>query len=78
MIPSQFTPPSPFPAVSISPFSMSVSLFQQALGSPISLQMIQFHSFLWLSNIPLYICTTTLPLIYQWTSGLLSHPGYCK
>ena len=31
----------------------------QSLSPSMSLQMIQFHSFLWLSNIPLYICTTS-------------------
>ena len=36
------------------------------------LQMALFHSFLWLSNIPLYICTTFLyPFICQWTFMLL-------
>ena len=30
----------------------------QTLAPPTSLQMTQFHSFLWLSNIPGYICTT--------------------
>ena len=29
------------------------------LGASTSLQMIQFHSFIWLSNSPLYICTTS-------------------
>ena len=31
----------------------------QSLGASTSLKMTQFHSFLWLSNIPLYICTTS-------------------
>ena len=31
----------------------------QTLGSSTSLQMTQFHSFIWLSNIPLYMCTTS-------------------
>ena len=31
----------------------------QSLDPSTSLQMTQFHSFLWLSNIPLYICTTS-------------------
>ena len=31
----------------------------QSPGPSMSLQMTQFHSFLWLSNIPLYICTTS-------------------
>ena len=34
-------------------------------------------SFLWLSNISLYICTTT-SFICQWTSRLLPYPTYCK
>ena len=36
-------------------------------------------SFLWLSNIPLYICTTTpVPFICWWTPRLLPCPSYCK
>ena len=35
-------------------------------------------SFLWLSNFPLYICTTISLFICQWTSRLLSGPGYCN
>ena len=31
----------------------------QSLGPSMCLQMTQFRSFLWLSNIPLYICTTS-------------------
>ena len=31
------------------------------------LQMPLFHSFLWLNNIPLYICTTSYPFTGQWT-----------
>ena len=31
----------------------------QSLDPSMSLQMTQFRSFLWLSNTPLYICTTT-------------------
>ena len=43
------------------------------------LQMASFCSFLWLSNIPLYICTTTsLPFLCQWTFRLLPCSGYCK
>ena len=34
------------------------TLAWQTLDSSTSLLMTQFHSFLWLSNIPLYICTT--------------------
>ena len=42
-------------------FSLSDLLHSvwQSLGPSTSLQMTQFHSFLWLSNIPLYICTTS-------------------
>ena len=42
-------------------FSLSDLLHSvwQPLGPSASLQMTQFHSFLWLSNIPFYICTTT-------------------
>ena len=42
-------------------FSLSDLLHSvwQSLDSSTSLQMTQFHSFLWLSNIPLYICTTS-------------------
>ena len=32
---------------------------------PTFLQMTQFHSFLWLSNIPLYICTTSSLSIHR-------------
>ena len=41
-------------------FSLSdlLHLVWQSLGPSTSLQMTQFHFFLWLSNIPLYICTT--------------------
>ena len=38
----------------------------ESLGPSTSLQMAQFHSFLWQSNIPLYICTTSslfIPLL---------------
>ena len=31
----------------------------QSLGPSMSLQMAQFHSFLWLSSVSLYICTTS-------------------
>ena len=44
-----------------------------------SLQMTQFCFFLWLSNIPLYICTTSylsIPLLKD--IQLLPCPGYCK
>ena len=35
---------------------------QQVPVSPTSLELTQIHSFLWLSNIPLYICTTSLSI----------------
>ena len=42
-----------------------------------SLELTQMHSFLWLSNIPLCICTTALyPFIYRWTSRLLPCSNY--
>ena len=49
-------------------FSLSDLLHSvwQSLGPSMSLQMIQFQSFQWLSNIPLYICTTSslsIPLL---------------
>ena len=42
-------------------FSLSDLLHSvgHSLGPPTSLQMTQFRSFLWLNNIPSYICTTT-------------------
>ena len=49
--------------VSLSDLLHSV---RQSLGPSASLQMTEFHSFLWLSNIPLYICTTScfsIPLL---------------
>ena len=36
------------------------------------------HSFLWLSNIPLCICTTTSSFICRWASRLLPCSSYCK
>ena len=38
----------------------------QSLASHTSLQMTQFHSFLWLSNIPLYMCATFSLSILLW------------
>ena len=47
-----------------------------AAGPSILLQMAIFHSFLWLSNIPLYICTNLLyPLLSWWTFRLLPCPA---
>ena len=62
-------------------FSLSDLLYSvwQSLDSSTSLQMTQFRSFLWLSNIPLYICATLLyPFICRWAFRLLPWPGYCK
>ena len=44
------------------------------------LQMALFHSFLWLSNIPLciYILHLLYPFICRWTFRLLLCLGYCK
>ena len=35
------------------------TLYDRRLGPSTSLQMAQFHCFLWLNNIPLYICATS-------------------
>ena len=44
-----------------------------------SLGLIQICSFLWLSNIPLHICTITLyPFIHRGISTLFPCPSYCK
>ena len=60
-------------------FSDLIHFVWQTLGSSTSLQMIQFHSFLWLSNSPLYRWPHFLyPFICQWTPGLLPCPGFCK
>ena len=47
-------------------FSLSDLLHSvwQSLDTSTSLQMTQFRSFLWLSNIPSYICTTTSLFIH--------------
>ena len=62
-------------------FSLSDSLHSvwQSLDPSTSLQMTQFRSFLWLSNIPLYIRTTSsLPFVCRWAFRLLPWPAYCK
>ena len=41
------------------------------------LQMALFHSFLWLSNSPLNICTTSLSFFCQWAFRLRPCLGYC-
>ncbi|XP_061269692.1 mitochondrial assembly of ribosomal large subunit protein 1 isoform X2 [Bos javanicus] len=43
--------------------SQQLLVLHGSLGSSTSLQMTQFHTFLWPSNIPLYICTTSHPSI---------------
>ena len=48
-----------------------------AAGSFTSLELTQMCSFLWLSNIPFYICTTT-SLSVRLSSRLLPCPSYCK
>ena len=63
-------------------FSLSDLLYSvwQTLGPSTLLQITQFHPFLWLSNIPLYICaTSSLPIfICWWTFWLLPCLRYCK
>ena len=62
-------------------FSLSDILHSvwQSLDPSTSQQMTQFRSFLWLSNIPLYICTTTsLSIRLSMGIRLLPWPGYCK
>ena len=48
---------------------------QYTLGSSTSLELTQRHSFLWMSNIPLCICTT---ILYPFICWLLPHSIYCK
>ena len=52
----------------------------QSLDSSMSLQMTQFSSFLWLSNIPLYIYIPLFlyPFVCWWAFRLLPWPGHCK
>ena len=63
-------------------FSLSDLLHSgwQSLDPSTSQQMIQFFSFLWLSNIPLYIYIPHLlyPFLCWWTFRLLPCLGYCK
>ena len=69
---SQFLPCKPVHLYHFSRFHIYVLIYDiccslsdllhslwQSLDSSTSQQMTQFCSFLWLSNIPLYICTTT-------------------
>ena len=52
-------------------FSDLLNSVWQTLGPSTSLQITQFCFFLWLSNIPLYICATSSlsPFICRWRSG---------
>lgn len=66
-------------------FSLSDLLYSVwlTLYSSTSLQMTQLHSFLWLSNILLCICTTSslsthLSMDIYMDGWLLPCPGYCK
>ena len=110
---SLFIPLFPSSTMSISPFSLSASLFfpckqihqylfsrfhiyasicytcfslsdllnsiQLTSGSSTSLELTQIYSFLWLSNIPLYICTTTSVSIHLLMDIQIgSCPSYSK
>ena len=60
-------------------FSLSDLLHSvwQSLGPSTFLQIMQFHSFLWLSNTALYICTTSaLSNPCWWIFRLFPCPGY--
>ena len=65
-------------------FSLSDLLYSvwQSLDASTCLQMTQFCSFLWLSNIPWYIYIYTPHLLYpficRWAFRLLPWPAYCK
>ena len=51
----------------------------ESLGPSTSLQITQFRSFLWLSNIPLYIyATSSLSIHPPMDIGLLPPLGYCQ
>ena len=51
---------------------------QYPFGSSMLLQMAKFHSFSWLSHIPLYVCTTSLCVHLLMTLRMLPYLGYCK
>ena len=62
-------------------FSLSDILHSvwQSLGPSMSLQMTQFHSFLWLSNTHcIYVAHLLYPLVCRWAFRLLPHRDYCK
>ena len=51
----------------------------ESVGPTMSLQMTQFHSFLWLRSALLHICTTSsLPFLCWWTLRLLACPDCCE
>ena len=58
--------------ICFSPSDLLHSVWQ-SLGPSTSLQMTQFRSFLWLSNIPLYVCTTS-SLSTRLSMGILLLP----
>ena len=60
-------------------FSLSDLLHSvcQSLVPSMSPQMTQFHSFLWLSNVPLYICTISSLSIHL-LMNIQPCPVYCK
>ena len=52
---------------------------RQSLGPSMSLQLTQFHSFLWLSNIPLiYVSHLLYPFLCWSAIRLFPCPGFCK
>ena len=62
-------------------FSLSDLLHSvwRSLGPSTSLQITRFHSFLRLSDVPLYTCVTSSLSILPWrTFRLFPCPGYCK
>ena len=59
-------------------FLFLTSLCIVGSGSSTSLEQIQMHSFLWLSNIPLCISMYHCPFICQWTSRSLPCSSCCK
>ena len=60
-------------------FSLSDFTPWCCLSSSTSLQMMQFRSILWLSNIPcVYVSHLLYPFLCWWTFKLFPCPGYCK
>ena len=61
-------------------FSLSDLLHSvwQTLGPSTSLQITQFHFFLWLIFHCIYVSHLLYPFICRWTLRLLPCPGYCK